>query len=78
MPYKTINDLPEKVRHVLPKHAQEIFLEAFNHAAAEYINPDTRRTKGEDLEVIAMKVAWSAVKKEYKKNEATGKWVKSA
>lgn len=32
MPYKTISDLPKNVKHVLPKHAQEIFKEAFNSA----------------------------------------------
>ena len=32
MPYKTLSDLPESVRKHLPKHAQEIYLEAFNNA----------------------------------------------
>ncbi|MGE5382264.1 MAG: ChaB family protein, partial [Omnitrophica WOR_2 bacterium] len=36
MPYKEIDDLPERVRGNLPKHAQEIYLAAFNSAWDEY------------------------------------------
>jgi cation transport regulator len=32
MPYTEIRELPDAVKHHLPKHAQEIFLAAFNHA----------------------------------------------
>jgi cation transport regulator len=32
MPYKNIEDLPERVQDNLPKHAQEIYLKAFNSA----------------------------------------------
>ncbi len=32
MPYKDISDLPESVRDNVPKHAQEIYKEAFNSA----------------------------------------------
>jgi len=65
MPYRKITDLPEPVQKNLPKHAQEIYLETFNNAWKQY--------KGD--EVISHKVAWSAVKKEYVKNEE-GKWVR--
>ncbi|MBU1111779.1 MAG: ChaB family protein [archaeon] len=64
MPYKTVTDLPDSVKDNLPKHAQKIFLEAFNHAYEQY--------KGD--EIIAFKVAWSAVKKKYVKKD--DKWVK--
>ena len=63
MPYKSIDDLPEGVRNALPKKAQEIFLKAFNAAWNEY---------GHDEEK-AMKIAWGAVKKKYKK--VGDKWV---
>ncbi|MDD5096611.1 MAG: ChaB family protein [Candidatus ainarchaeum sp.] len=66
MPYKKISDLPENVRHVLPKRAQELFLKAFNSAWGQY--------KGD--EIIAFKVAWTAVKKEYKKKGPKGKWIR--
>jgi cation transport regulator len=74
MPYKTLDDLPESVKNVLPHHAMEIFKEAFNSAYDQYDKPEERR--GDDTrDEVAMKVAWSAVKKKYEKNEDTGKWV---
>jgi cation transport regulator len=69
MPYKSIADLPESVRHHLPSHAQEIYKEAFNSAYEEYRDRDP-----EAREATAHKVAWSAVKKKYRKHEKTGKW----
>jgi cation transport regulator len=58
MPYSEIEDLPPSVRGHLPRHAQEIYLAAFNNAWSEY-GGDPRR------EEIAHRVAWSAVKKLY-------------
>jgi cation transport regulator len=66
MPYKTIDDLPDSVKHVLPKHAEEIYRAAFNSAWDEYKDPDERRGH-ESREEVAHKVAWAAVKKEYEK-----------
>jgi cation transport regulator len=65
MPYQKVNELPDSVKDNLPKHAQEIFKEAYNSAWEEYDKDEER----------AMRVAWSAVKKEYHKND-DGKWVK--
>ena len=76
MPYKNTNDLPESVKGVLPQHAQEIFLAAYNNAWDEYQQPGSRQG-GSSREETAMKVAWSAVKKEYEKNDRTGRWEKS-
>jgi len=73
--YESISQLPDKVHHVLPKHAQEIYREAFNNALDQYQAKEKRRNKGEDPETIAHKVAWSAVKAKYQKNDQTGKWV---
>ena len=67
MPYKNLTDLPESVRRHLPKHAQESYLEAFNHAWKQYADR-------KDHEAVSHKVAWSAVKKLYKKEG--DKWVK--
>lgn len=72
MPYKSIDELPEGPRHVLPRHAREIYKEAFNSAYDEYKDPDDRRA-GADREETAHKVAWSAVKKIYEKGE-DGRW----
>lgn len=66
MPYHTISDLPDAVQGSLPKHAQEIYLEAFNSAWEEYVG-------ARDREEMAHRVAWAAVKKVYKKERE--KWV---
>ncbi len=67
MPYTMISHLPESVRNVLPSHAQEIYLAAFNNAWSEYKDPQKRTTK-ESREETAHKVAWAAVKKKYVKS----------
>lgn len=72
MPYKTREDLPENVRGVLPAHAQEIYMEAFNSAWEQYKDASERRGDA-DHEETAHKVAWSAVKKSYHK-DADGEW----
>ncbi|MFC5435583.1 putative cation transport regulator ChaB [Rhodanobacter umsongensis] len=72
MPYKTISDLPDSVRGHVPKHAQEIYKEAFNNAWEEYADKDERRGD-ESREEAAHKVAWAAVKKKYRKGD-DGDW----
>ena len=64
MPYSTNSELPAAVKNHLPEHAQTIYREAFNNAHKQYNNEES-----------AFKVAWSAVEKEYKKNDE-GEWVK--
>ena len=56
--------MPDAVQHVLPKHAQDIYKEAFNHAWDEYKRPSERRSTA-SREEVAHRVAWSAVKKRY-------------
>jgi cation transport regulator len=63
MPYKQITQLPDNVKNNLPKHAQEIYKEAFNSAEEQY---------GEESR--AHRVAWSAVENKYEKNDK-GNWV---
>jgi cation transport regulator len=63
MPYKQITQLPDNVKNNLPKHAQEIYKEAFNSAEDQYGEEDR-----------AYRVAWSAVEQKYEKNEK-GNWV---
>ena len=43
MPYKSVRELPESVRDNLPKHAQELYQEAFNSAWEQYDEPEERR-----------------------------------
>ena len=66
MPYASTRDLPASVREHLPPHAQEIYRAAFNNAYAEY----ERRA---DRESVAHRVAWAAVKRQYRK--AGSEWV---
>ena len=74
MPYEKLDALPDSVRNNLPEHAQEIYMKAFNNAWEEYSDPEERRGSS-SREEAAHKVAWAAVKKEYKKG-TSGKWVK--
>lgn len=72
MPYKNLSDLPERVKNVLPKHAQEIYQTVFNRVWTQFQGAE----KTEDnlkKEESAHKIAWAAVKKKYKKID--GKWV---
>ena len=64
MPYDSIAELPESVRNVLPKDAQEIYKGAFNGAHEQY-----------DDESRAHATAWAAVKKKYEKGD-DGTWHK--
>ncbi len=66
MPYATNEDLPPALRRNLPPHALDIYREAFNHAWRQYGDDMERR------EEIAHRVAWSAVKKRYRKRD--GLW----
>ena len=72
MPYKDISELPDSVRDNVPRHAQEIYKEAYNSAWDEYKDPDERRGDA-SREETAHKVAWSAVKQSYEKGD-DGRW----
>ncbi len=73
MPYKNISELPDPIKKHLPKHAQEIYKEAFNNAWEQYKDPKKRRGNSTHEEACH-KVAWNAVKQQYEKSD--GKWVK--
>ncbi|MBD3248425.1 cation transport regulator ChaB [Candidatus Woesearchaeota archaeon] len=73
MPYRSNKTLPKRVRDNLPQGAQTVFRKAYNNAYEQYKDPKKR--KGNDTRTeAANKVAWSAVKKKYKKKG--DKWVK--
>lgn len=59
MRYQLNSDLPERIRRQLPYHAQDIYRQAFNYAAANYRGP--RR------EEAAHRSAWIAVRRDYVK-----------
>jgi cation transport regulator len=63
-----------KAIDTLPSHAQKIYTKAHKNALKQYASPSRRRVgKRQSKEQVAHKVAWSAVKKEYKKKG--DKWV---
>src|ERR687897_2129794 len=63
-----------KAIDTLPSHAQKIYSKAHKNALKQYAIPSKRRGgKRQSKEQVAHKVAWSAVKKEYKKKG--DKWV---
>jgi len=65
MPYKALSELPDAVKK-MPKHAQEIYMKAFNSAFEQH--------KGENgAEPRSHAIAWSAVKRKYK--QVDGRWV---
>lgn len=73
MPYDSIKELPDSVKDNLPKHAQEIYKEAYNSAWEQYADPEDRRGDA-SREETAHRVAWSAVKEKYEKQN--GRWTK--
>jgi cation transport regulator len=64
MPYEKLTDLPDSVSDNLPKRAQEIYRAAYNSAEEQYDEENRRH-----------RVAWSAVKEKYEKDENGGEWV---
>jgi cation transport regulator len=73
MPYFSIEDLPATVRKYLPKRAQEIYRKAFNKTWDHYHDPKYLPKNVSKVEIAAM-VAWTAVKKEYRRTKK--KWIK--
>lgn len=66
MPYDNLSELPDQVKNSLPKHAQEIYIAAYNNAWDQYKDPADR--KGNDTrEETSHKIAWAAVKNKYEK-----------
>ncbi|HQT75876.1 MAG: cation transporter [Rhodospirillales bacterium 20-64-7] len=66
MPYSAPDELPQSVRAHLPRHAQEIYLAAFNNAWRSH-------AADPDHEAIVHRIAWAAVKRRYRK--AGNEWV---
>ncbi len=73
MPYSELSDLPASVKDHLPKHAQEIYMKAYNDAWKQYRDSSKRRGNSSH-EGTASRVAWTAVRKQYKKDKSSGRW----
>jgi cation transport regulator len=66
MPYRRIEDLPDRIKKNLSGDPQKIFREVYDNSWKQYFSPEKRRGEADPGEA-ANKVAWSAVKKKYKK-----------
>lgn len=73
MPYHSLAELPDAVQDHLPRHAQEIYKEAYNSAWEQYADAQKRRGDA-SREETAHKVAWAAVKDQYEKQGE--RWVR--
>ena len=71
MEYETKSDLPETLREVLPDNAQEIFLQAYQEAWADYEEGE----RGEmSRSTVANQHAWAALKNQYIQDKKSGTW----
>lgn len=73
MPRGKLSERTKKQIDALPENAKRTFKKAHESALKEYKDPEKRRRKSDTPEGVAHKVAWSAVKKKYKKSG--DKWV---
>ena len=71
MSYDTLQDLPSDIRAVLPREAQELYLEVYQKSWDTY-----DEAEGGDMgrPSVAHRDAWSAVRREYVKDESSGRW----
>lgn len=66
--YNALSPRTKKQIDSLPQHAQHIFKKAHGKAVKQYQNPAKRRGgKKQSAEEVAHKIAWSVVKRKYKK-----------
>ena len=69
--YESVDELPDTVRDVLPLEAQEVYLEAFNESWERYEEDHTSELT---QEAYANRDAWTAVKREFTRDDETGEW----
>jgi cation transport regulator len=72
-PYENITDLPKTIKDVIPVGAQHVYLESYQRSYETY-----QEGQGGEMgrEAVAHRDGWNAVKRDYVKNEKTGKWYK--
>mgnify|MGYP006292933651 CR=1 FL=1 len=69
--YESTDELPDSVTAVLPQEAQETYLEAYNRSWELY---DEEKDSEMSQEAVANRDAWAAVKRDYARDDETGKW----
>jgi cation transport regulator len=73
MPYESVQALPEQLRRNLPLQAQQIYRDAFNAAWRQQVDFDGD-AHPVALEEAVSRSAWAAVRRQYRRDEATGRW----
>jgi cation transport regulator len=69
--YESIDELPDTIQDVLPPEAQKTYLDTFNESWESY---EEEHTSELSQEAYANRDAWTAVKREFTKDEETGQW----
>lgn len=72
--YESIDELPDTLRDVLPREAQEVYVEAYNDSWRSY---DEEKTSEMSRAAVANRDGWAAVKREFVEDEETGKWYRA-
>jgi cation transport regulator len=70
MRYENKSDLPPTIRDVLPEHAQELYLQAYQKAWDEYEKGHGYLSR----DGSAHQRGWTAVQHEYVQDQGTGEW----
>lgn len=73
MRYKSVNDLPEVLRDLLPnKEVQQVYLEVYNETWDAYHQDEERGQLSRDAE--AHRDGWAAVQREFVQDREKGGW----
>jgi cation transport regulator len=70
MRYENKSELPPTIRDILPEHAQELYLQAYQKAWDEYEEGQGYLSR----DTMAHQQGYTAVQHEYVQDEGTGKW----
>ncbi len=69
--YESIDELPDTIRDLLPREAQKLYLEAYNRSWEAY---EKDRESAMSREAVANRDGWTAVQREFTKDDKTGTW----
>lgn len=69
--YESMDELPDVVREELPEEAQELYMKGYNASWEMY---EEEQAGDMSQEAVANRDGWAAVKREFTKDDETGKW----
>jgi cation transport regulator len=70
MRYENKSELPPTIRDILPEHAQDLYLQAYQKAWDEYEEGQGYLSR----DTMAHQQGYTAVRHEYVQDQGTGKW----